>query len=243
MPATPTAISQVTESTTVQDVDLPSTDCVALVSPKIREIVTDNAIIKVTKLNNRACNLSALLDTGSPVSFIDSSTYNEYFKDKGSKITSHVTYKAINGLPIEIIDVVNSSIGLEPFSDLSASIQLNVLSNRATSTNIIIGLDFIKKHNITVILNPSNEESGNKLQLLSEVASAEVIDNPIDKIKFSLSDITIDFDQTAKEKLISVIQEVENSDIPRVDDDHSVKINLKDESVYAFAPRRFAKTV
>lgn len=41
-------------------------------------------------------------------------------------------------------------------------------------------------------------------------------------------------------QLISIIKEVESSNIPMIEDDYSVKVNLKDESVFAFLPRRFA---
>jgi len=43
-----------------------------------------------------------------------------------------------------------------------------------------------------------------------------------------------------KQRLVSIINEVELSDIETVNDDYAVSVCLKDESVYAYAPRRFA---
>jgi len=40
--------------------------------------------------------------------------------------------------------------------------------------------------------------------------------------------------------LINVFEQVENIDIPLKDDDYAVKVRLKDESTFAFSPRRFA---
>jgi len=40
--------------------------------------------------------------------------------------------------------------------------------------------------------------------------------------------------------LISVFEQVENTNIPVTDDDYSVKVRLKDDSTFAYSPRRFA---
>lgn len=56
------------------------------------------------------------------------------------------------------------------------------------------------------------------------------------------SEISIDFDDSIKNQLLAIFQEVENPEISIIDDDYFIKICLKDESVYAFAPRRFAWT-
>lgn len=52
--------------------------------------------------------------------------------------------------------------------------------------------------------------------------------------------MTIDFDQTTKNQLVTIFRDDENIIMPIVDDNYSIKINLKDESIYAFRPRRFA---
>jgi len=55
-----------------------------------------------------------------------------------------------------------------------------------------------------------------------------------------LNDITIDFDSNVKQQLISVFEQIENTNILIMDDDYSVKVKLKDESIFAYFPRRFA---
>jgi len=40
--------------------------------------------------------------------------------------------------------------------------------------------------------------------------------------------------------LISVFEQIENTNIPIMDDDYSIKVKLKDESTFAYSPRRFA---
>jgi len=54
--------------------------------------------------------------------------------------------------------------------------------------------------------------------------------------------LKIDFDLSVKKELINTIMEVECSETDTVDDDYYVKVILKDESIYAYSPRRFAWT-
>lgn len=75
--------------------------------------------------------------------------------------------------------------------------------------------------------------------MLHEVISINIIEDSSDKISSLFSDVSIDFDHATKNDLVSVFQEIEDTEIPVINDDYSVRINLKDESVYAFAPRRF----
>lgn len=55
-----------------------------------------------------------------------------------------------------------------------------------------------------------------------------------------MSDIKTNFDPTVTQKLISTIQTVEKTEVPAVDDNYTVKVALKDDSIYAFAPGKFA---
>jgi len=64
-------------------------------------------------------------------------------------------------------------------------------------------------------------------------------DNMLMKLEGQLQQIEIDFDFEVKRQLIRVIIGVENSNIISLDD-NAVPVRLKDESIYAFAPRRFA---
>lgn len=76
--------------------------------------------------------------------------------------------------------------------------------------------------------------------MFSEVASVECAEcTPITaNISSDISDT--DFDEASRNKLTSLITEVENSNFPPVADDFAVKIKLKDDSTFAYAPRRFS---
>lgn len=216
-------------------------DSVAFVeNTKGIKIITNCVLIKVNELNNFTCNCFALLDTGSPISFISPMAYKNFFScNQFVTLPSH-SYKAVNNIPINITDILNSTIKLDALPNFSASIQLHILSDKLSSADIIIGRDFLENHKITVIINSSSKDSENKLQLLSEVASVDIIENSSNKTASLFEEISIDFDYSIRNQLITIFQEVGNTEMPILDDDYFIKICLRDESVYAFAPRRFA---
>jgi len=55
-----------------------------------------------------------------------------------------------------------------------------------------------------------------------------------------LNDIVVDYDSTVRDYLIQQIKEIEKTHYDIIDDEHSVKICLKDDSIFADASRRFA---
>lgn len=66
-----------------------------------RKIVTNDTFLKIIQLNNIACDLTALLDTGCPISFICSTTFEFLGSSSITDISSDkITYKALNNTPI-----------------------------------------------------------------------------------------------------------------------------------------------
>jgi len=53
-----------------------------------------------------------------------------------------------------------------------------------------------------------------------------------------LNDVTIDFDSNVKQQLISIFKQIENTNIPIMIDDYSVKVKLKDKSTFVYSPKR-----
>lgn len=108
------------------------------------------------------------------------------------------------------------------------------------TTDIIIGRDFLIHNDIELVYKPSKEGVEDKLYLLREIAAVETIEHSSNKLGDILENINIDFDNSVKKKLISIILKVENAEVDLVHDDYLVRISLKDDSIYAYAPRRFA---
>jgi len=60
---------------------------------------------------------------------------------------------------------------------------------------------------------------------------------PLDKM---IDNIVADYNPTVRHYLTQMIKEIEKTDYDIIEDDYVVKVHLKDESVFAYAPRRFA---
>lgn len=72
------------------------------------------------------------------------------------------------------------------------------------------------------------------------MACTDPTDTDTNKIVEQLNDIQTDFDKNTTQRLIDMIREVENSEMPETKDYYQVKITLKDTSTYTYAPRKFA---
>lgn len=80
--------------------------------------------------------------------------------------------KAVNNTPIN--GIINTNIKLQLLPNFDATIQLHILNNQLSSADIIVGRDFIESNKITIIINPFSVESEDRLQLFSDVASADI---------------------------------------------------------------------
>lgn len=186
------------------------------------------------------CNLDALVDTGSPVSFVLHSVFKNFFGQTFTlKKTNIKNLQTINNSNINVIGSISTTVGLTLLPNLELKVNFQVLDNDSWPTQVILGRDFISNNKLKLLYDPSLQHESNKLQLLNEVASVEVIDtinDPVDKI----SNLETDFGNDANIQLQTVIREVQDTPVELVKDDYNVEVTLKDNSIYAFAPCRFA---
>ncbi|XP_067214809.1 uncharacterized protein [Linepithema humile] len=218
-----------------------SSSLVASIAPQsAKRLEISDPQIKVLTINNITCNLFALVDSGSPTSFIRPSLFHRYFDRTTSINVAIRSYMGLNSLPIPVLGTVSSVICFESLPDFKTDIEFQVLQNDVFAADIIIGRDFLRKHEITVIFSPSAKAADDNLRLIQQVASADVLEESSSSISSLFERISIDFDTQVKKHLIDIVTEVENKEIPVVKDGYSVKVALKDNTTYAFAPRRFA---
>jgi len=236
------AVSMNEENSSQESVHTESSQIVALVNDsQIRKIISDDSVLKITEFNNIPCNLSALVDTGSPISFICPSIFKEFCNSLIDSLSNpSLSYKALNDGPIEINGIIRSSIKFELLPNISIQGNFHVLRHNSLFTHIIIGRDFLR-NKLFFAVNFADDESEDRVHLFSQVASAEIIEHK-SIFDSSSSDVVIDFDSFIKNKLLSLFHEIENTQVPVIQDDYLVKINLKDDSIYAYAPRKFAWT-
>ncbi|XP_025268228.1 uncharacterized protein LOC105254772 [Camponotus floridanus] len=194
-------------------------------------------VVKVVKLDTRVCDNSALVDTGSPISFINASVFSKFSKSRDVSLkTPGRCYKTLNGQVISILGIWSTSIIFKDLPTLLASIDLHVLKNDAFSADLIIGRDFLSKYEIDVSIRTKEEKV--KVELFSEIAFIDSVEEST--VPNVLLNLRADLDQITYKKLVSTLQEVENIEVTPPQQDYFVTISLKDDSVFAYAPRRFA---
>jgi len=181
-----------------------------------------------------------LIDTGSPVSFLSQSAFEKYF-ESGSVLLkkSDQIFRGLGNHYIPTIGSFVSQISLEVFPDSTMNVTLHILKRKEFSADFIFGRDFLSEHDIWVKIKSEKDKTAATVKLFKEIATVEVIDTS-DDVQSCLTNLEIDFDITARDKLTSTLSDIESSTIEPINDNFHVQIKLIDDTVYAYAPRRFA---
>jgi len=182
-----------------------------------------------------------LFDTGSPVSFVKHDVFLNLIQPRVSNLKrSNRKFVNIKGDPFDVLGVVTVDIELRNLNN-TFQIDLFVLHESLIAYDIILGRDFIGKEKFLITCTKEN----NGLNQMRDVANLFealpfcVVDKgtQLDKI---MDNIEADCNSTVRDYLTQLIKEIEKTDYAIIEDDYVVRVHLKDESIFAFAPRRFA---
>lgn len=210
---------------------------VGCVEESKRQLQISSSVIEIVTFNKQSCNLFALVDTGSPVSFIKESVCKSFFeKDMQVDKSDLHNFRSLNNSPIEVVGKKKTNIGLKILPSVNIEVMFHIIRNDSWNSHIVLGRDFFLQNKITLVFNPVKSKAEERLQLLREVASADVIEEN----DSGLATIHTDFGPAVDLKVQMVIKEVENTPVEKVDDDYRVTVQLHDNSIFAYSPRRFA---
>lgn len=237
-PESAVAVSAVCEEAPEEAEDA-STVATVEVQPTEGIRLTDAEVTVVT-VNNQNCKLSALLDTGSPVSFMRNSVFKRFFEIMSPSDNIVKNLRAVNGTLIEVGGSVGTRLSLLKLPDKVFTAKLHVLNGDKLSYDFILGSDFMRANRLKIEIDYSRDSTEERMKLFSQIASVECAETALYEHDARISDMVVDFDDATKEKLLSIIEEVEKSDCESIKDEFVVSVNLKDESTFAYAPRRFA---
>jgi len=236
--AKPTAAAAIEEE--------PATESVACVTePDNRKLEFNGSLVEVDSVEGRNCSLSAIIDTGSPVSFVKYTTYRTIIKPFNIKLEP-TDRKFINlkNSPLEIIGTVTIKLTLRQLKGLNLTAELFIIRDQAFSADLIFGREFIAKGKLTVIYRlheAALDQTHEKVGLFAQLP-LNVVENPAKSVRQKIEESNIDFDWRTKKQLVEELTEAEHREVKIMDDDYSVSVRLKDDSLYAYAPRRFAHT-
>jgi len=195
-------------------------------------------LIRISRICNKNCNLIALVDTGSPVSFVKDSVYSQYCSDV-NLFSSMRNLRNLGDRPLDIKGTVKVALSIDVLSGNSFTVELFVISNTTLEADLILGREFLFEHRLTLVYKPVDRPSWPETNLFT-VLPLHVLEDTERDFESVIEEANVDFGYEAKQKLKSIVLEVNNTSVPQVDDGHAVHVRLRDTSVYAYAPRRFA---
>jgi len=234
----PTARSQPSAASVSTDV---SANSVASVSSVLKNIEICNPFITVNNINGKSCNLSALIDTGSPVSFVTARVYEKYVKPTDNKMLPvNSKLRNLSDRPIDIAGKIRANLKLEKLNDNEFETDLHVLNNNAFEGDFILGREFLEKEKLTLIYSPSAESRVENINLFTHLPLCVEDEQQADSLESQIEIDDIDFGSEIKSKLKAVIMKAMKKSISLSDDDYEVRVRLKDPSIYAYSPRRMA---
>lgn len=105
----------------------------------LRHLKISDSVVEINSINGTSCSLLALMDTGSPVSFIQFSIFIIFFGENFSPIgTNSNSFRALNNTPKNVIGTQETNIELAVLPDISAKVNLRVIDHQTWSTHIVL---------------------------------------------------------------------------------------------------------
>ncbi|XP_025987306.1 uncharacterized protein LOC113003191 [Solenopsis invicta] len=189
----------------------------------------------VTSVNQLSCDLPALIDTGSPVSIMRFQIYKEFLLPGNVKLLP--TGKRLRGITndrLTVLGKTSAPITLETLGDKSFIVDFFVVDS-ACLPSVLLGRDFVAGESLSLKYRTAKTDSANIIAELCQI-EPEVTTETAESI---IRETNIDYGENAKRELINTITRVQNEEVEPVEDD-AVRVPMKDDTVYAYAPRRFA---
>lgn len=115
-------------------------------------------------------------------------------------------------------------------------VEANVINNEQCEIDLILGRDVLLSERIKLIYNPSVVEKEDKATWIEHAFFFIDVFQQADTVSDLADRLQTDFDEETDRQLRDLLHEIENAELPLKEDDYSVKVHLKDESTYAYAP-------
>ncbi|XP_046144395.1 uncharacterized protein K02A2.6-like [Osmia bicornis bicornis] len=183
--------------------------------------------LRLSEKNEFCISVPALLDSGSPISFIKQNLLPEGAW-KANVPTAE--FSGINNSPLEILGTVDARVALNDFEN---NITLYVVTNKTMRRGIILGRDFMKTANLTLMCREVQEIMN--IEVDSEIKNLE---------KKNMMNLNEDLPNEVKERAREIF--VENYLLPERPEkpivENVMKLVLSDEKPFHCTPRRLSYT-
>lgn len=96
-----------------------------------------------------------MLDTGSPVSFLNNSSYNKYFELQSNSLEKpNKKFHTVTDQPIELKDEIQIVISIDALLGREFPVKLLVMTKDYLQVEMILGRDFLEALALTLAYRP-----------------------------------------------------------------------------------------
>lgn len=197
----------------------PTSDFVAAVVGPRKVLETEDTFINVDSLCENSVKLAALIDTGSPVSFVKLNVYDKYIVSSGIAIQRvENRYINLDKRPLDIKGSVNVKITLSLIPNFEFVVNLNVLREEIFEGDIILGRDFLRKQRFTLFCTLYDEGEQVAANLFSHLP-LNVVDLGLpNDLEQTIEDSISNVDSKIRDRLKSLIMNIQNSGVSPVNE-------------------------
>ncbi|NEV49186.1 hypothetical protein EUZ93_01520 [Wolbachia pipientis] len=234
---TKTAVKPVATST-----NCPAQERTEPSSSNVHAIEKGTPFVAVSRGNNQGKVFQALVDTGSPVSLVRKSVFAEFFENcRLLRVKENLNLKGLNNTVISVYGKIFDQISLLKLSEQWFDICLLVVDDDTIAFDILLGRNFFNEANIQVTFRNNNFEFKCIPEVLKEnnILSIYAIEKK-DRDDVILEKLDENLKHESKIQLMKVIHEIDNLKVEPIKDDYSIRVHLKDSSLYRFASRRMS---
>lgn len=210
---------------------------------QIRASNSTKYCINVRRLTHSNVLVRTLIDTGSPVNLIKKSVYERSFSDRQLfRVKEEMRYKGINNSPVLIYSKMHDQIVLDDLKDAWHDIAFLVVDDKTMCYDVIISREFLNTSNIKLTYYNSKflfEQGETYANWAHSILSISAIETK-DKYDDIMQNLGEDVKFQERLDLINTFKCVDNTKIDLVNDNYNVRVHLKDNSFFRYAPRRIS---
>lgn len=142
----------------------------AATEPARNQLIVSSPFVEVCSLGSIKCKLIALIDTGSPVSFVKYSVYQKFIESCNSKLDSpEKTLRNLSNHVIDILGIARSNISLSCLDEIIFAVKLYVMKDNMFESDFILGRDFLAREGLIFVYSPSAIGEQQAVNLFSEL--------------------------------------------------------------------------
>jgi len=179
------------------------------------------------------CNLLALIDTGSPISFVKVDALSNHMKTPITIVsTVENKFRNLNNQPLDIIGRARVTITLAKLATAKHNIDLYVLKNNAFEGDMILGRDFLTKERLTLMYTPVSQSDQERIDLFASLPLCVEENHTDHDLERIINNNELEFTKEVIQRLKTLLKDNNKELKEIVNDGYSVQVKLKDTSIY-----------